>query len=69
MLSYYYNFLSPELIEQLWLEHEDVPSIEGLRVAKGLRVEFEHIETVPALQMVVSLYERTKESLFNTRTT
>ncbi len=50
----YLRFIPAALLEKLDAEAVPVPSIEGLRVAAGLREAFPIIETDDALRFVVS---------------
>jgi len=62
-IPYYLDFLPAELLEHLWAKHEPVPSVEGLRVASGLRSRFAHLETDESLTFVCELYHSTKQHL------
>ena len=55
--SLYTDFIPGPLQEALLADTEAVGSVEGLRVAKGLRSAFPAIETTEALSVVVKVSE------------
>jgi len=55
--SLYTDFIPGPLQEALLADTEAVRSVEGLRVAKGLRSAFPAIETTEALSVVVKVFE------------
>lgn len=59
----YLPFLPESLLQKLWDEAEEVSTIDGLRVGKGLREAFPEIETDEALAFVCELYEDMKARL------
>ena len=63
MIRYYHAFLSPDLLRTLWTMVEPVPSLESMRISKGLQSRFLHIETLPALSFVAQVYTEMHDSL------
>lgn len=59
----YLRFIPVSLLERLWDDAEPIGSVEGLRVASGLRTAFPQIETDEALAFVCSLYDQVKGDL------
>ncbi|MBM4358696.1 MAG: hypothetical protein FJ096_11385 [Deltaproteobacteria bacterium] len=59
----YLDFLPAPLRERLWSEAEPIPSVPGLRIARGLRAEFGHLLTDEALALVVEVYRATASRL------
>jgi len=54
----YSAFLPAPLVARLLADAEDVPGVPGLRVARGLRDDFAHVETTEALALVVEVYRQ-----------
>ena len=52
----YLDFLPRPLLGRLASDADEVAAVPGLRVARGLREQFPHIETDEALALVVEVY-------------
>lgn len=59
----YLDFLPAKLLAHLAAEHEPVPGVDGLRVARGLRERFAHLDTTESLAFVCEVYDATKRHL------
>lgn len=57
------DFLPAPLLETLWNTAEAVPAVPGLRVLKGLRSEFPHLESDEALSLMVEVYGEIRDTL------
>ncbi len=56
-IPYYLDYLPQPLLEALDAKAEPIAAVPGLKVAPGLRQDFESIETDQALAFAVSLYK------------
>ena len=62
-ITYYLDYLPKSLLQQLWLESEGVETVDGLRVARGLRAQFPSVASDEALGFIVDLYKATSPHL------
>ena len=59
----YEAFIPPELLARLSADAEAVPTVTGLRIARGLRGAFPRVETDEALGFMVGLYDDVADEL------
>ncbi|MFW5968045.1 MAG: hypothetical protein ACOCV2_11035, partial [Persicimonas sp.] len=62
-IPYYLDYLSAPLLDRLERDGQPVEAVPGLTVAKGLRDDFDHLETDEALAFACELYRRTRDDL------
>ena len=62
-IRYYDDFLPPALQARQWSRSEPIEAVEGLRVAPGLRDEFDEVETDEALEFVVRVFRGVRDEL------
>ncbi|MEO0515631.1 MAG: hypothetical protein AAF086_10135, partial [Planctomycetota bacterium] len=62
-LPSYLDFLPADMLEALDQAYEQLPGVDGLRVAPALRESFAHLDTDASLNFVCAIYESTKQHL------